>query len=94
LRICSSITRIVEVVKSDVGVKSGRRDSVAAWLAQQHARGRIEGEQVHSGGGERGVEKRGAGKRELSDVALDVRRQLISRKQRARVTRCLQRVVC
>jgi hypothetical protein len=72
--------RIVKVVDSNVGVKSSRRKSIAAWLAQQYARGRIEDEQVHSGGGERGVEKRGARKRELSDVALDVQRQLISRK--------------
>jgi hypothetical protein len=63
------------VIESDVGVESGRRNTVAAWLAQQYARGRIEGEQVHSGGGgERGVEKREARKRKLSDMALDVRR--------------------
>jgi hypothetical protein len=78
-----SITRIVEVVESDVVVKRGRRNTIAAWLVQQQARRRIGGEQVHSGdGGERGVEKRGAGKRELSDIVLDVRRQLVSRKQR------------
>jgi hypothetical protein len=81
LGISSRITRIVEVVESDVGVKSGRRNTIAAWLAQQYARRRIEGKQVHSGGdGERGVEKREAGKRELSDIVLDIRRELMSRK--------------
>jgi hypothetical protein len=64
-----------------VGVKSGRQDTIAAWLAQQYARGRIEGEQIYSGGGgERRVEKRGARNRELSDIALDVQRQFINRK--------------
>jgi hypothetical protein len=58
---------------------------------------KIYSEQVHSGGGggsgcERRVEKRAASKRELSDIALDVKQQLISRKERARVTRYLQRV--
>jgi hypothetical protein len=92
--------RIVKVIESDVVVKSSRRNTIAAWLAQQYTRGRIEGEQVHSGGGgggggKRGVEKRGARKnRKLSDTALDVQRQLIIRKQRARVTRCKQRVAC
>jgi hypothetical protein len=37
LGIGSSITRIVEVVEYDVGIKSGRRNTIAAWLAQQYA---------------------------------------------------------
>jgi hypothetical protein len=42
-----------------MGVKSGRRNTIATWLAQQYPRRKIDGEQVHSGGGgERGIEKR------------------------------------
>jgi hypothetical protein len=60
---------------------------------------KIYSEQVHSNGGggsggERRVEKRAASNREPSDMALDVNQQLISRNQRARVTRYLQRVGC
>jgi hypothetical protein len=60
--ISSSITRIVKVVNSDVDGKSSRRNSIAAWLAQQSARRRIESEQTHSGvggGGERRVDRGG-----------------------------------
>jgi hypothetical protein len=95
LGIGSSIMRIVEVIESDVVVKSSRRNTIAARLAQQYARGRIEGKQVHSSSGKHRVEKMGARKnRELSNIALDVERQLIIGKQRARVTHCKQRVAC
>jgi hypothetical protein len=54
------------VVESDVGVKSGRRNSIAAWLAEQYAEEIIERKQVYrdsscssgSGGGKCRVEDR------------------------------------
>lgn len=45
--VCSRMTRLVEVMESDVAGKIGRWNSIVAWFADEHARGRIECEQIH-----------------------------------------------